>query len=85
MAQDPREAWAKIQRYAQERGGPRMNLPGGPRGTFGGAAGIIFIIGGGILVNNALFNGMASRGEKSVIKADKLQLMVVIGRSNIPG
>ena len=62
MGQDPREAWRKLQQYATERGG-RPNLPGGPRGVFGGAAGLILLGAAGVFVNNALFNGTSNLGE----------------------
>ena len=59
MAQDPREVWRKLQQSvnsAQQRG--RGGLPGGPRNFFGGAAGLLLLGTGVVVVNNALFNGM---------------------------
>ena len=59
MSNDPREAWAKLQQQfanAQQRG--RGSISGGnPRNLFGGAAGIVLLLGGVVAVNNALFNG----------------------------
>ena len=72
MGQDPREAWRRLQQYAQERGGSRPNLPGGPRGFFGGAAGLILLGAGVVFVNNALFNGKfpsTCRGDSSLTPA----------------
>ncbi len=60
MARDPREAWAKLQQTlasAQQQG--RRGMGGGnPRNLFGGAAGVLLLVGGVLVVNNALFNGM---------------------------
>ena len=57
MAQDPREYFQKLLSQAQQRG--RGSLPGGPRNFLGGAAGLL-LLGTGVVVvvNNALFNGM---------------------------
>ncbi|MCJ1399236.1 Prohibitin-2, subunit of the prohibitin complex (Phb1p-Phb2p) [Xylographa trunciseda] len=57
MAQDPRETWRKLQQTlvnAQQQG--RKGLGGSPRGALGGAAAIAIIVGGALVVNNALFN-----------------------------
>ncbi|MCJ1474117.1 Prohibitin-2, subunit of the prohibitin complex (Phb1p-Phb2p) [Lambiella insularis] len=57
MAQDPREAWRKLQQTltnAQQQG--RKGLGGNPRGAVGGAALVAILVGGGLVVNNALFN-----------------------------
>ena len=53
---DPREAFRDIQRRLQNsrRGG---NFSGGPKLPFGVGAGVAIVVGGYILVNNALFNG----------------------------
>lgn len=56
MGQDPREAWRRFQQFAVDRSG-RPNVPGGPRGFFGGAAGLILLGATGVFINNALFNG----------------------------
>ena len=59
MAQDPKEIWRKLQQTmssAQQRG--RGSLPGGPRNFFGGAAGLLLLGTGVVVVNNALFNGL---------------------------
>lgn len=59
MGQDPREAWRRLQAYAASRGGGRgPQMPGGGRGLFGGAAGLILLGAGAVLVNNSLFNGL---------------------------
>lgn len=58
MARDPREAWAKLQQTlasAQQQG--RRGMGGNPRNVFGGAAGLLLLAGGALVVNNALFNG----------------------------
>ncbi len=58
MAQDPKEMWRKLQQTvtsAQQKG--RGGLPGGPRNFFGGAAGLLLLGTGVVVVNNALFNG----------------------------
>ena len=58
MAQDPKEFFRKVQQSlssAQQRG--RGGLPGGPRNFFGGAAGLLLLGTGAVVVNNALFNG----------------------------
>lgn len=62
MAQDPRDFFRKLQQTvssAQQRG--RGGLPGGPRNFYGGAAGLILLGTGVVLVNNALFNGIQDR------------------------
>lgn len=56
MAQDPKEMWRKLQQNIQQRG--RGTLPGGPRNFFGGAAGLLLLGTGVVVINNALFNGM---------------------------
>ncbi|KAI9807128.1 MAG: Prohibitin-2, subunit of the prohibitin complex (Phb1p-Phb2p) [Sarcosagium campestre] len=58
MAGDPRETWARLQKTLQSAGRQgRGSFPGGsPRGAMGGAAGIAILVGGAIVVNNALFN-----------------------------
>lgn len=53
MAQNPQEWARKLQQTLQQRGG----RGGGPRFPFGPAAGVVTIIGGALVVNNALFNG----------------------------
>lgn len=58
MGQDPKEYWRKLQQTmssAQQRG--KGGLPGGPRNFFGGAAGLLLLGTGVVVVNNALFNG----------------------------
>lgn len=59
MGQDPKEMWRKLQQTvnsAQQRG--RGGLPGGPRNFFGGAASLLLIGTGVVVINNALFNGI---------------------------
>jgi len=60
MGQDPRDMFRKLQQTlsnAQQKG--KGGLPGGPRNFFGGAAGLLLLGGGVLVVNNALFNGIA--------------------------
>ena len=61
MGQDPREAWRKLQQTfasAQQQGRRGFGGSGGsPRGALAGAAGLFLLIGGAVVVNNALFNG----------------------------
>ena len=57
MGQDPREAWRKLSQMAMDRGS-RPNLPGGPRGFFGGAVGLVLLGTSVVFINNALFNGI---------------------------
>lgn len=76
MAQDPKEMWRKLQQTvasAQQKG--RGGLPGGPRNFFGGAAGLLLLGTGVVVVNNALFNGM-----QDYSKITKVQLMFSSGR-----
>ncbi|KAI9844135.1 MAG: Prohibitin-2, subunit of the prohibitin complex (Phb1p-Phb2p) [Thelocarpon superellum] len=57
MSNDPRETWAKFQRTlqsAQQQG--RRGMGGSPRGFLGGAAGLLILGGGGVLLSNSLFN-----------------------------
>ena len=61
MAQDPREAFRKLQQTLQHR--TRGGFRGSGGGLPGGAsarpiAGLILLGLGGLLVSNALFNGM---------------------------
>ena len=59
MGQDPREAWRKLQTSfvnSSRRGG---GFPGGPRNFFALGGGVVLLIGGVWVVNNALFNGKA--------------------------
>lgn len=59
MGQDPREAWRKLQQTlanAQQQG--RRGLGGSPKGAFSGAAGVVLLVGGYLVFNNALFNGI---------------------------
>lgn len=59
MGQDPREAWRRLQKFAVDRSGGRgPNIPGGPKGLFGGAAGLVVLGAAGIFISNALFNGI---------------------------
>ena len=70
MGQDPREVWRKLQQTmssAQQRG--RGSLPGGPRNFLGGAAGLLLLGTGIVVVNNALFNGTQDLGLNSKILA----------------
>lgn len=59
MGQDPREMFRKLAQNlssVQQKG--RGGLPGGPRNFFGGAAGLLLLGTGVVVVNNALFNGI---------------------------
>lgn len=61
MAQDPREAFRKLQQTLQQRtrggfGGRGGGIPGGASAR--PLAGLILLGLGGLLVSNALFNGM---------------------------
>ncbi len=80
MAQDPKEYFRKLQRSlnsAQQKGAG--GLPGGPRNFFGGAFGVVLLVSGVVVVNNALFNGIATSLMKRVkIVADERQWTVVI-------
>ena len=57
---DPRDMYQRLQKtlqQAQQRG--RGGFPGGsPKGLFGGAGALVLLVGGGLFVSNALFNGM---------------------------
>lgn len=61
MAQSPQEAWQKLQRTlqsARQSGAGRFPSGGGnPRNQIFGLGSIILLVGGGFVVNNALFNG----------------------------
>ena len=57
MSQDPGEAWRRLQAAMQQ--GRRGLGPGAPRGWFSGAAGLLLLGGGAIVISNSLFNGMA--------------------------
>jgi len=59
MAQDPREAWQRLQRSIQQRGraGFSGGFPGGNAGRIFGP-GIIAVVIGGFILSNSLFNGM---------------------------
>ncbi|MCJ1269109.1 Prohibitin-2, subunit of the prohibitin complex (Phb1p-Phb2p) [Lobaria immixta] len=57
MSQDPRETWRRLQ-ATMEQG--RRGFGGRPpKGLFSGFAGVVLVVGGGIALNNSLFNGMA--------------------------
>ena len=59
MSQDPKEAWEKLRRtFASGQQQARKGFGGAPKGSIGGAAGLLLLFGGGLLVQNALFNGM---------------------------
>lgn len=87
MAQDPREAWRKLQQTisnAQQQG--RRGFGGNPRGAIGVGVGIAILVGGGLVVNNALFNGMPIRAAPQMTtQLIHLQSMVVIEPSSIHG
>jgi len=57
MAQDPREAWQRLQRTLQQRGraGFSGGFPGGNAGKIFGP-GIIAVVIGGFILSNSLFN-----------------------------
>ena len=59
MARDPRETWAKLQQTLQsaQQQGRRGFGGGSPRSFFAGGAGLILLVGGTLVFNNALFNG----------------------------
>jgi hypothetical protein len=59
MAQDPREAWQRLQRTIQQRGraGFSGGFPGGNAGKVFGP-GIIAVVIGGFILSNSLFNGI---------------------------
>lgn len=86
MGQDPRETWKKLQQTlanAQQQG--RRGLGGSPRGAIGGAAGIVLIVGGYLVFNNALFNGITSFRSTLIPPTNSsAQLTEVIELSNIP-
>ena len=87
MGQDPKEVWRKLQQTmssAQQRG--RGSLPGGPRNFLGGAAGLL-LLGTGVVVvvNNALFNGMHDLGLNSKVLAKSPQWTVAIELSSTQG
>ena len=72
MGQDPRDIFRKLQQglnSAQQKGAG--GLPGGPRNFFGGAAGLLLLGTGVVVVNNALFNGI----ESLIVNDLKLQLI----------
>lgn len=87
MAQDPRDIFRKLQRGlndAQQKGS--RGLPGGPRNFFGGAAGLVLLGTGVVVVNNALFNGTVVSADADFhIEADWSQWMVVIEPSSTRG
>ncbi|KAI9868609.1 MAG: Prohibitin-2, subunit of the prohibitin complex (Phb1p-Phb2p) [Trichoglossum hirsutum] len=58
MARDPRETWAKLQQTLQsaQQQGRRGFGGGNPRSFFAGGAGLLLIVGGTLVFNNALFN-----------------------------
>lgn len=60
MAQDPREAWQRLQRSIQQRGraGFSGGFPGGNAGKIFGP-GIIAVVIGGFILSNSLFNGIS--------------------------
>ena len=70
MSQDPREAWRRLQQSFQmaQRKGFGGAGGGPPRGALGGTAALIALVGGGILFNNALFNGELALNSKINIK-----------------
>ena len=60
MAQDPKEYFRRLQKTlssAQQRGTGGLGSGPGPRGAFGGIAGLILLGTGVVVINNALFNG----------------------------
>lgn len=78
---DPREAFRDIQRRLQNsrRGG---NFPGGPRNFLGLGTGVAIVVGGYILVNNALFNGVFVPFNSSATISNSLQSTEDIERSS---
>ncbi|MCJ1430183.1 Prohibitin-2, subunit of the prohibitin complex (Phb1p-Phb2p) [Sticta canariensis] len=54
MSQDPGEAWRRLQAAMQQ--GRRGLGNGAPRGWFSGAAGLLLLGGGAIVISNSLFN-----------------------------
>lgn len=57
MAQNPQDWARKLQETIQQRGRGGGGFGGGPKFGFGAAAGIVTLVGGALVVNNALFNG----------------------------
>ena len=60
MAQSPQDWARKLQQTLQQQRGGKGGFGGGgpPRGSLGVGAGIAILVGGALVVNNALFNGM---------------------------
>jgi len=86
MGQDPRETWRKLQQTlanAQQQG--RRGLGGSPRGAIGGAAGLVLLVGGVLVFNNALFNGNPIPAPSIQNSLTHPKLTVVIEPSSIPG
>ncbi len=86
MGQDPKEMWRKLQQTmssAQQRG--RGNLPGGPRNFLGGAAGLLLLGTGVVVVNNALFNGTQDLSLICKVLAESPKLTVAIEPSSTQG
>lgn len=76
MGQDPREAWRKLQQTFVS--GTKGGMPGGPRNFFGIGGGVALLIVGGVVVNNALFNGWSRLKFSCLTITDVCQWMVVI-------
>ena len=70
MSQDPREAWRRLQQSFQQAQSKGFGAGGGgpPRGALGGTVALIALVGGGILFNNALFNGELTFGLNVIVK-----------------
>ena len=58
MAQDPREAFRKIQQTFQNASRGTGMGGGPPKGSVGAGIALLLLSGGVYLVNNALFNGI---------------------------
>lgn len=54
MSQDPRETWRRLQATIEQ--GRRGFGGRPPKGLFSGFAGVVLVVGGGIALNNSLFN-----------------------------
>jgi hypothetical protein len=60
-APDPKEAWARIQNELSRRSARFGGGGGGPpKGLFGGVGGLVLVVGGFWVANNALFNGASN-------------------------
>lgn len=75
MGQDPREAWRKLQKSFAS--GTKGGMPGGPRNFFGLSGGVVLLVVGGVVVNNALFNGRQRCKDMEHLMTNVIQWTVV--------